>query len=178
MFWHRNGQWCKKIRGKHHYFGTVALTGSSPKFSNVKAGNLVDDGIFIYTYDAWHRLVKVTMSEDTSTTIQTATFDGLGRRIKKTVTNAGDLDGTFVYYYNSQRIIEVRDGSGNVLQQAYHGTQYIDEVVAMKLKDGYAVVHQDANWNVIATTDLAGSVLETIFEEPYECVSVPPRVPE
>lgn len=22
LFWHRNGLWCKKIRGNHHYFGT------------------------------------------------------------------------------------------------------------------------------------------------------------
>ena len=26
LFWHRNGQWCKKIRGNHHYFGTDSRT--------------------------------------------------------------------------------------------------------------------------------------------------------
>ena len=39
------------------------------------------------------------------------------RTIKETVTNPGDWDGTVVYYYDGQRIIETRDGSGNLVQQ-------------------------------------------------------------
>lgn len=63
-------------------------------------------------------------------------------------------------------LIEARDGSGNVTQ-AIHGTQYIDEVVAMVLEDGLAFVHQDANFNVAAVTDPAGRVLERVYASPY-----------
>jgi len=172
-------------------YGTVALAGQSPKFSNVKAGydnnadndiddagddlvisdtfgsttttlntnhtdgsddgwdpagNLIIDEFFIYTYDAWQRMVKVTSKQDTDVTIQTAAHDGLGRRIKKVVSNSGDLDGTWVYYYNGHKMIEAVDGSGDLLVQVYHGTQYIDEVVSMKTDHGYMIVNQDANW--------------------------------
>jgi len=61
------------------------------------AGNLIDNGMFRYVYDAWNRLVKVQSSEDSgATTFQEAEFDGTGRRMKKVVTNSGDSDGTMV----------------------------------------------------------------------------------
>ena len=43
-----------------------------------------------------------------------STFDALGRRIEKVVSNSGDLDGTFRFWYNDQRLIEMRDGSNDV----------------------------------------------------------------
>jgi len=100
--------------------------------------------------------------------IQSAAFDGLGRRVKKVVTNSGDLDGTTVYLYHGQQIIETRDGSGNVELQVYHGTRYIDEVVGLRVKDvGRLYASQDANWNVTALTDLTGRVIERYWYSPY-----------
>ena len=54
-----------------------------------------------------------------------------GRRIKKVVTNAGDYDKTEVYFYDGQRICQINNGSGAMVQQFIHGTQYIDELVMM-----------------------------------------------
>ncbi len=133
--------------------------------SHNDAGNLIDDGIYGYPYDAWHRLVQVQASADSlAVAIQTAEFDpGApgGWRIKKVVTNSGNLDATTVYLYHGQQIIETRDGSSNVVAQFIHGTRYIDELVMARITDkGEFYTHQDANWNVIALTDLGGSVLE------------------
>jgi len=52
--------------------------------------------------------------------------------------------------------------------QVYHGTQYVDEVVAMRL----AYVHQDANWNVTSLTDLKGVVLDRYYYSPCGQVAV------
>jgi len=50
-----------------------------------------------------------------------------------------------VYLYNGQQIIETRNGSNNMVQQFIHGTQYIDELVMVRVKDkGDLYVHQDA----------------------------------
>ncbi|MBE7455094.1 MAG: hypothetical protein HS102_00455 [Planctomycetia bacterium] len=200
-------------------WGTVALSGRSPKFSNVKvgydnnadgdiadagddlvlsetfaatayalnadhsdgtddawcrAGNLVDDGQMRYSYDAWNRLVKVTRKQDTDIVIQTAEYDGTGRRVQKVVTKSGELDGTFTYFYDGWKIVQINTGA-EVYQQVYHGTQYIDEIVAMRLEHGYAVVYQDANWNAIATCDLAGRVLERVFTTPYGSPIIEPE---
>ncbi|MCK4658817.1 MAG: hypothetical protein KAV82_04780, partial [Phycisphaerae bacterium] len=67
---------------------TFAATTITPTYDN--SGNLTDDGTYKYTYDPWNRLVKVTAKQDTDITIQQATYDALGRRIKKVVTNSGD----------------------------------------------------------------------------------------
>jgi YD repeat-containing protein len=143
-------------------FGSTAITPSHDD-----NGNLTDDGTYKYTYDAWNRLVKATLN-DTDITIQEAEFDGLGRRIKKTVTNSGDLDGTTVYLYNRHQIIETRNGSDEVTLQVYPGTRYIDEVVGLRVKDqGRLYAHQDANWNVTALTDLTGRVIEQYWYSPY-----------
>ena len=122
----------------------------------------------MYAYDAWNRLVRAVNAEDTSVTIHEAEFDGRGRRIKKVVTNAGPDNGTVVFYYNGWKMIETRDGSGNLYQQFIHGTQYIDEIVMTRIADqGEYYVHQDANWNVIALTDMGGNVLERYEYTPY-----------
>ena len=94
-------------------------------------------------YDAWNRLVKVQSSLDSgAVTIQTAEFDAMGCRIKKVVTNAGEYDGTVVYFYEGQKILEMRDGSGNMVQQFIHGTRYIDELVMVRVKNkGEFYVH-------------------------------------
>ncbi|MCH8990647.1 MAG: hypothetical protein IIA44_02705, partial [Acidobacteria bacterium] len=113
-------------------FVSETFASTLTTFVHDNSGNLVDDGRLDYTYDAWHRMVSVIAKQDASITIQTAQYDGLGRRIKKVVTNSGDLDGTWVYYYNGQRMIEAVDGSANLLVQTYHGLRYIDEVVAME----------------------------------------------
>ena len=144
------------------------FSSTSVTYTYDDAGNLVDDGEFVYYYDAWNRLVKVVNAEDTSVTIHAAEFDGQGRRIRKIVTNAGQYDGTVVFYYNGWKMIETRDGSGNLYQQFIHGTQYIDEIVMARIADkGEAFVHQDANWNVIALTDMGGHVLERYEYTPY-----------
>jgi len=131
-------------------------------------GNLVDDGTFVYKYDAWNRLVKVQASEDSDVTIQESEYDGIGRRIKKVVTNSGDHDGTVKYYYDGWSIIETRDGSDNLVQQMITGLLYIDELVMIRTKDkGELYIHQDANWNVVAATDLGGHVVERYVYRPY-----------
>jgi RHS repeat-associated protein len=144
-------------------FGSTSVT-----IAHDKAGNLIDDGTFEYQYDAYNRLVKVRSSVDTDVTYQTSNFDGLGRRIKKDVANSGDLDGTTVFYYDGQGIIETRDGSGNLVSQFVRGLRYIDEVVMVRVKDeGELYVHQDANWNVVGLTDLGGRLVERYVYRPY-----------
>jgi len=47
-------------------------------------GNLTDDGINQYEYDAWNRLVTVKSSADGgAVTFATNACDAIGRRIKK-----------------------------------------------------------------------------------------------
>jgi hypothetical protein len=109
-------------------------------------------------------------------TIQTAEFDGKGRRMKKTISNSGDLAGTTVYFYEGQKICETRDGSGNMVAQFIHGTQYIDELVMMRSAGkGDLYIHQDANFNVIGVTDLGGSLVERYVLEPYGQLTVHQR---
>lgn len=70
--------------------------------------------------------------------------------------------------YDGQKIIETRNGSGTTVQQFIHGTQYIDELVMVRVKDkGDLYVHQDANWNVIGMTDLGRHLVERDVYSPY-----------
>jgi uncharacterized protein RhaS with RHS repeats len=38
-------------------------------------------------------------------------YDGLGRRVEKAITNSGDWNFTYRYYYDGDRLAEERDGS-------------------------------------------------------------------
>jgi len=54
------------------------------------------------------------------------------------VTNPSQLDGTELYFYQGRQVIEVRDGSENMIRQIYHGTRYIDEHIMVRVKEGKA----------------------------------------
>jgi len=75
-----------------------------------------------------------------------------------------------IYFYDGQRIVETRlAGAPTVAHQQFiYGTQYIDELVMMRVRDkGDLYVQQDANWNVIGTTDLGRHVVERSVYTPY-----------
>ena len=65
-----------------------------------------------YKWDAWNRMVAVYADDDQNPgnpgdLVATHRYDGLNRRIQKTV--EGDPDVTYDYYYNeSWQIVEVR----------------------------------------------------------------------
>jgi RHS repeat-associated protein len=132
-------------------------------------GNLADDGIFIYKYDPWNNLVKVSAKLDSDRVIGEYRYDAQGRRIEKVVTNSGQLDGTTHYYWNGWQMIEA---TGAEEAEVIHGTQYIDEVVAQYTKWGLQFLFQDANWNVIAATDINGLPLERYYYTPYGQLTV------
>ncbi len=123
-------------------------------------GNLTSDGLHSYTYDAWNRLVAVAydnaVAGDTDPTIATYVYDGLFRRISKTVSGArgdgivynSDADGSGIvagfrsehYFYAGWRVVEVTNWdlsafgdydhtTADVLGQFVYGTQYVDEPV-------------------------------------------------
>ena len=142
--------------------------------------------MFKYTYDAWNRLVKVEHAGQSGTTRVTVvlyTYDGTGRRVGKTLTYRGDLDGTEHYYYDGSKQIEMRQvlsGQEAVMRQYLWGTQYVDEIVRVDINGDYLsnndclgaadasyYYHQDANWNVVAVTDNTGAVVQRISYSAY-----------
>ncbi|MCG3125447.1 MAG: hypothetical protein CHACPFDD_00269 [Phycisphaerae bacterium] len=118
-------------------------------------GNLTDDGIFKFTYDAWNRLVAVKSrysSGTTQTTFATYAYDGANRRTSKVVTNNGvevyPNDGgetTVNFYYDDQwRIVETRNGSNQATWQHLWGTQYIDELIWLE-RNGDPTIGNDTD---------------------------------
>ncbi len=70
--------------------------------------------------------------------------------------------------FAGQKIIETRNGSNQMTAQFIHGTQYIDELVMVRVaKKGDLDVHQDANWNVVGLTDLGVRLVERYVYSPY-----------
>ena len=151
------------------------------------AGNLTYDGVYQFAYDAWNRLVKVTKAYrdpaspstvSLGSVVQESEYDGQGRRIVKAVKNSGALDATYHYYYRGMSVVEVRNGSDNVLKQHVWGLTYIDELVQTALNDDPADVTeddvesfyyalQDAHFNVLGMTDATGVLTERYEYTPY-----------
>lgn len=104
-------------------------------------GNLRDDGVYGYFYDAWNRLKQVYRSGVTDALVATYAYDGVNRRVSKVVSNCGDEnsvgDGgnaiTHSYYTPQWQVVETRNGAGALSRQWVYGTQYVDEIVLMDI---------------------------------------------
>ncbi len=148
-------------------------------------GNQTFDGIQAYTYDAWNRLKTVAHAyRDSGGTLHagqtssTMSYDGLGRRITKTVSNTGSWDCTYHYYLDHNSVIEECNGSNLVLKQFVWGRQYIDELIQTSINsDPTNTSHQtcdvnywacqDANYNVLGIVDSSGVLKERYEYSPY-----------
>jgi RHS repeat-associated protein len=109
--------------------------------------------------------------------------------VRKTVSKSGDWDMTQRFLFDGWRIAEVRDGGNALLQQYVWGTQYIDELVQIRVapcpwlgsvaygSHAFAVC-QDANYNVLGVVapDAAGGP-DPVLVERYEYTPYGRRTP-
>src|SRR5262249_41406232 len=83
-------------------------------------GNAIDDGTYLHAYDAQDRMRSVTRKSD-GATIAVYSYDALGRRVRKVVTNSDGQDGTTDFYLDNAQEIEQRNGTGALEQQYVYG---------------------------------------------------------
>ncbi|MFO0838003.1 MAG: hypothetical protein U1D55_05705 [Phycisphaerae bacterium] len=125
-------------------------------------GNLTDDGVFKYVYDAWNRLVKVTWRiKSPPSNVAVYSYDGANRRVSKVVSNSGveyvanDGGNTTLHFYYGDSlggasaarfgmstpwsIYEERNGSNQSVRQYAWGTQCVDEILWMDVNAEPAV---------------------------------------
>lgn len=150
---------------------TFALGGVRAHDAN---GNLVAGAGRTYQYDYRNRLVAVR--DASSDLIAEYYYFPDGRRARKTVYVDGmpgivDTDTTF--FYEGQRVVEDRDGSGAVSLATYiWDPRYLDCLVQLARTPNHPLgaatyyAHQNARGDVVALSDAGGSVAESYrFED-------------
>ncbi len=83
------------------------------------------------------------------------------------VTNSADPDRTEHYYHDGQSVVEVRNGSDQMIRQNVWGLTYIDELVQTSVKTRHFYALQDANFNVLGVTTHGGKLVERYEYTPY-----------
>jgi RHS repeat-associated protein len=133
-------------------------------------GNLTtDQNGMTLVFNAWNELVAY---KNGGTTLESISYDGLGRRIIQSPGTANDL-----YYSNQWQVLEERVG-GNAKVHYVWSPVYVDALV---LRDRDATgggtlserlwVQQDRNWNVTAQVNGSGSLVERDVYDPYGVVT-------
>jgi RHS repeat-associated protein len=87
-------------------------------------GNLIDDGLQQYAYDAWNRLVRVTRG---GAALATYEYDGMHRRVARIDAQGARED----YVYDGWHLIEVRRAGQLVERYVY--SDGLDDVVLLYL---------------------------------------------
>ena len=178
-------------------FDSVTTNGGSPQTRSVNAqneitgisgattptydanGNMtIDQNGLKYVYDAWNRLVAVKNSAGT-TTLETYSYDGLGRRVTNTV------GSTTTDLYNSAQGQVLEEASGGEYLTRYVWSPVYVNAMVMRETDtsgtGLTATGtsfqrlwpmQDANWNVIGLVDDSGNVVERSAYDPFGAVTV------
>jgi len=141
------------------------LTAGTASLVHDLRGNLTDDGVNLYAYDAMNRLLSVTRKAD-SQVLATLKYDALGRL--GSVTANGST--TTFYYDQRQRIIE-EDTDGTVSATYVYGLGTDEALEMQRGGNAYYLLH-DVRGNVIAATDAAGDIVERYAYDPYGGVTI------
>jgi RHS repeat-associated protein len=111
-----------------------------------KNGNLLDDGVRTYQWDALNRLRKVFKKTDMGNVLVAEyTYDNSNHRMRKIVSNGGvdgtAPNGTTDFYYDDWRVMEEHDSTDTITQQYVYGN-YLDELWALDNRRGGITVNQ------------------------------------
>jgi len=116
-------------------------------------GNIIDDGVFTYTYDSENRLIQVTNGVD----VTTYKYDGDGRRISKTVNG----EKTYYAYGTGLNVLTEFNSQGiPKFDYIYAGNKNIARVNfdATGTPESKTFYHSDHLGSNIAITDATSTV--------------------
>ena len=173
----------------HNYLNQITNFGSlqftydgAPGASN---GNLTNDIVRAYQFDALNRLIQVNHESATGTLLGNYVFDAFNRRIRKTISNGGLFggiaNGTTDCLYLGSQVLEERDpfgGTGSTdtpIRQYIWGT-YIDELIqlttlttlgAQNVPAGAYYLLQDLLYRAVALTNSSGGIVEAYDTDAY-----------
>lgn len=165
---------------QHSSFNELIARGATP-LTHDDNGNQLSNGSTSYEWDYANRLRRITRNSD-SAVIATYTYDALGRRIRKIVSNGGlhnnpNLDGVIHFYYLDWQVCEERDEADQIVKQYVYGN-LIDEVLVMdsnldndssttSAADSRFMYHQNNQFSTYALTDETGVIVELYQYDPY-----------
>ena len=145
----------------------TSISGATTPAYDVNGNLTTDETGRTFKYDAWNRLVEVRNSS--STLLATYRYDALSRRVRET---RGSTT-TDLYYTAQWQVMEERVGSAVVVSYVWSPV-YVDAMIcrdrdtdANGTLDERLYAVQDANWNVTALLDTAGTVVERFAYDPY-----------
>jgi RHS repeat-associated protein len=133
-------------------------------------GNLIEDSVNRYEYDAFNRLRRVTRKSGNAV-VAVYRYDAFNRRISRAVTNSGALNEQVQYFYDGWREIEERR-DGSTQQYVYGG--WIDEPLTLDqdtnndgVIDRTLFYYENARLYITALTDETGAVIERYAYDAY-----------
>jgi RHS repeat-associated protein len=145
----------------------TSISGQTTPAYNRNGNMTVDESGNTLVYDAWNRLVEV---DNGQTVLASYAVDALDRRISEDTGTSRAL-----YYSANWQVVEERESGVAVVQNVWSPV-YID-ALTLRDRDSDAnsgngleerlYVQQDANFNVTALVDAAGSVVERFVYDPY-----------
>ena len=139
-------------------------------------GNQADDGTHLFKWDYQNRLRNVSRKSD-GATIAVYSYDALGRRIRKVVTNSGAINGTTDFYMDDWQELEERNAADTLVQQYVYGINIDEPLVLDRNLDGdnsaigpgdqRLFYHQNTLFSVFALTDRTGKIVEGYQYDAY-----------
>ncbi len=138
-------------------------------------GNLLDDGLRTYTYDALNRLIAVARQSDGVTVTEFA-YDTLNRRRLKTLFRANaptQIASQTLFFYDRWQICEEQNSAGATEVTYVHSPTGIDNLLQISrtanhpLGAGSLFFHQNVRDDVIALTDAAGNMVEKRYYDDF-----------
>ncbi|MBI3352216.1 MAG: hypothetical protein HY036_06525 [Nitrospirae bacterium] len=133
----------------------VQVNSATPNLIYDANGNLINDGINSYIWNARNQLVAV--SGNVTASFQ---YDALGRRISKTI------NGTRTNYQYDKKDI-IAEINGGAVDSIYVRSLKIDEPLTRISPNGQEYYHSDALGSVFALTNVSGGTTVSYSYDPF-----------